>query len=421
MPLRAALSPLRTNKKQQGVRMSSVDCAFVGICAMLVMLMTPALALFYGGLVRSRNVLSTTMHSFSLLGLVSILWVAVGYSLAFGPDIGGVIGSLSHAFSAGIGLEASSYAETIPDVLFMVFQCMFAVLTVALVSGAYAERIRFPAMLLFSGLWLLFAYCPMAHWVWGRGWLGELGALDFAGGAVVHMCSGAGALAAAHALGPRLDREQAAPHNLPMTILGGGLLWFGWFGFNAGSALSAGVLASHALAATQMAAAAGILGWMLVEWKHMGKPTTLGAASGALAGLVAITPGAGFVGIFPAVLIGFVGGVVCYGGVLLKGRFGYDDALDVVGIHGFGGTWGALATGLFASAAVNSNGNGLLYGNAQQLWIQFVSVAATWIFVYVISRILLYATDRLIGLRAGPESERVGLDIGEHNERSYRI
>ena len=405
--------------------MSAVDCTFITICAMLVMLMTPALALFYGGLVRSRNVLSTTMHSFSLLGLIPVLWVLAGYSLAFGPDVGGVIGNVSHVLLRGVGLEPSPYAETIPGVLFMAFQCMFAVLTVALVSGAYAERIHFPAMLLFSALWLLFVYCPMAHWVWGRGWLFDMGALDFAGGTVVHMTSAAGALAAAHVLGPRLGFGQGGggqltPHNLPMTLLGGGLLWFGWFGFNAGSALSAGPLAAHALVTTHMGAAAGTLGWLLVEWKHTGKPTTLGAASGALAGLVAITPGAGFVGVLPAVAIGFVGGVVCYGGVLLKNRFGYDDALDVVGIHGFGGTWGALATGLFASSAVNGV-DGLLYGNPYQLWAQFVSVVAAWGFGYAASRILLHMVDRLVGLRARPESERVGLDISEHNERAYQI
>jgi Amt family ammonium transporter len=402
--------------------MSAPDICFIIICAMLVMLMTPALALFYGGLVRSRNVLSTTMHSFSLLGLVSILWLLIGYSLAFGPDVGGIIGDLSHVALKGVGLDASGYSESIPGVLFMAFQCMFAVLTVALASGAYAERIHFPAMLLFSALWLLAIYCPMAHWVWGKGWMGEMGALDFAGGAVVHMTSGAVALAAAHVLGPRLDLHQGhiAPHNLPMTVLGGGLLWFGWFGFNAGSALSAGTLAAHALVTTHMAAGAGILGWMLVEWKHMGKPTTLGAVSGALAGLVAITPGAGFVEILPAAFIGFVGGIVCYGGVLLKNRLGYDDALDVVGIHGVGGTWGALATGLFASAAVNGV-DGLFYGNPRQLYVQFVSVVGTWVFVYIAARVLLFAVNAVVGLRAKPESERIGLDISEHNERAYHI
>jgi Amt family ammonium transporter len=392
---------------------------------MLVMLMTPALALFYGGLVRSRNVLSTTMHSFSLLGLVSILWAVLGFSLAFGPDSLGLIGDLSQSFLNGVGSGPSPYAESIPAALFMIFQCMFAVLTVALVSGAYAERIHFPAMLLFSALWLLLVYAPMAHWVWGRGWLANLGALDFAGGTVVHMTSGAGALAAAHVLGPRLElkgggKSPIVPHNLPMTLLGCGLLWFGWFGFNSGSALSAGPLAAHALVATHLAAAAGIIGWLAVEWVYSGKPTTLGAASGALAGLVAITPGAGFVGLLPAVVIGLFGGMVCYGAVMLKIRLGYDDALDVVGIHGAGGTWGCLATGLFATSAVNGV-DGLFFGQAGQMWPQLLSVLAAWGYGYFASRILLLFTDKLIGLRVRPETELAGLDISEHNERGYQI
>ncbi|MDR0827219.1 MAG: ammonium transporter [Desulfovibrio sp.] len=405
--------------------MSAVDTTFIIVASMLVMLMTPALAYFYGGLVRSRNVLSTSMHSLSMLGLISILWALAGFSIAFGPDIGGLVGDFTYTLLRGVTSEPLSNAESIPGVLFMVFQCMFAVLTVALVSGAYAERIHFPAMLLFSALWLLFVYCPMAHWVWGNGWLANLGALDFAGGTVVHMTSGAGALAAAHVLGPRMDLRHGgggliSPHNLPMTLLGGGLLWFGWFGFNAGSALTAGPLAAHALVTTHMAASAGILGWICVEWKYTGKPTTLGVVSGALAGLVAITPGAGFVGILPAIFIGFMGGAICYGAVLLKSRLGYDDALDVVGIHGFGGTWGALATGIFATAAVNGV-DGLAYGNAAQMWPQFLSVAAAWIYGYLISRILLHLVDMVIGLRAKPESELMGLDISEHNERAYQI
>lgn len=402
--------------------MNAADTGFIIVCAMLVMLMTPALALFYGGLVRARNVLSTSMHSYALMGIVPVLWAVVGYSLAFGPDTGGVIGNFSFAFLNGVGLGSTETVSHIPHLLFMVFQCMFAVLTVALISGSYAERIHFPAMLLFSVLWLLAVYCPMAHWVWGGGWLAKLGALDFAGGAVVHMASGAAALAAAHALGARrgLGERSFAPHNLPMTLLGGGLLWFGWFGFNAGSALAANGLAVHALVTTQLAAAAGIVGWIAVEWRHVGKPTTLGAVSGALAGLVAITPAAGFVGVMPSLLIGFIGGMVCYGGVLLKGRLGYDDALDVVGIHGLGGTWGALATGLFATAAVN-NVDGLLYGNPRQLWVQAVSIVATWVFVYVASRILLRLVNAVVGLRVAAEPEITGLDVSEHNERAYQM
>ena len=299
---------------------------------------------------------------------------------------------------------------------------MFAVLTLALISGSYAERIHFPAMLLFSILWLLFVYCPMAHWVWGGGWMAKMGAVDFAGGAVVHMASAAGGLAAARTLGPRLGlgRKSFAPHNLPLTLLGGGILWFGWFGFNAGSALAANHLAVHAMVTTQMAAAAGVLGWLLVEWKHVGKPTSLGAASGALAGLVAITPAAGFVDIWASLVIGLVGGIVCYVGVLCKNRLGYDDALDVVGIHGVGGTWGALATGIFAVSSVNGV-DGLLYGNPGQLWVQFVSVVGTWGFVYVASLIILRVVDTLVGLRVAPDPEIAGLDMNEHNERAYQI
>ena len=401
--------------------MNAADTTFIIICAAMVMLMTPALALFYGGLVRSRNVLSTIMHSFTMMGLVPVVWVVVGYSLAFGGDVGGLIGDFSHVMLAGVGLEPGE-AATIPHALFMVFQCMFAVLTLALISGSYAERIHFPAMVLFSGLWLICVYCPMAHWVWGGGWLAELGAVDFAGGAVVHMASAAGGLAAAHALGSRLGlgSKSFAPHNLPLTLFGGGLLWFGWFGFNAGSALAANGLAVHAFMTTQVAAASGVLGWLAMEWRHAGKPTTLGAASGALAGLVAITPAAGFVSVGWALIIGIIGGFVCYLGVLLKNRMGYDDALDVVGIHGIGGTWGALATGLFASATINGV-DGLLYGNAGQFVVQAVSVVATWGYVYVVSRALLVLVDKAVGLRVAPDPEISGLDVSEHNERAYQL
>lgn len=413
-------SPVRTTLKD--VRMNASDTAFILICASMVMLMTPALALFYGGLVRSRNILSTHMHSYGALALISVLWAVVGYTLAFGEDVGGIIGDLSYLFLKGVGGESAPAATQLPHTVFMGYQCMFAALTVALISGAYAERIRFSAMLVFSGLWLLFVYSPMAHWVWGGGWMSKMGALDFAGGAVVHMSSGAAALACAQALGPRLSTgsSHATPNNLPLTLLGGGLLWFGWFGFNAGSALVSGPLAGQALVTTHMASACGILGWMLVEWIRTGKPTSLGAISGALAGLVAITPGAGFVEVLPAMLIGFVGGIICYGGVLLKNKFGYDDALDVVGIHGVGGTWGALATGLFACAAIN-NADGLFYGNPEQAWIQIVSIVATWGYCYIVSRIILYVVDAVVGLRVTPEEEFTGLDLSEHNERGYSL
>ena len=400
--------------------MNATDTAFVLLCSAMVMVMTPALALFYGGLVRSRNVLSTHMHSYASLGVISLLWAFIGYSLAFGGDVNGLIGNFSHIFLKGVGMEASENAPQLPGIAFMAFQGMFAVLTVALISGAYAERIRFAGMLLFSCLWLVFVYCPMAHWVWGGGWMMEMGALDFAGGAVVHMASSAAALACAHAVGPRRTADAPLPHNLPLTLLGGGLLWFGWFGFNAGSALASNGLAAQALANTHLASAAGIVGWMIVEWKRTGKATTLGVISGALAGLVAITPGAGFVETMPAIGIGFAGGIICYGGVLLKNFFHYDDALDVVGIHGIGGTWGALATGIFACASIN-NVDGLIYGNPAQLGIQAISVVATWVFVYIASRILLKATDLIAGLRVTADAEAMGLDLAEHNERGYKF
>ena len=398
--------------------MNATDTGFMIICSALVMFMVPGLALFYGGLVQQRNVLSTTMHSIVLLGVASVFWAIIGYTLAFGSDMGGLIGGLDFALLAGVGMEGNGPAANLPHILFFTFQCMFAALTPALISGAYAERIRFSAMLLFSALWLLFIYAPLAHWVWGGGWMAQLGALDFAGGAVVHMSSGA----AAHALGRRkaLERGETSPHNLPLTLLGAGILWFGWFGFNAGSALSAGPLAANAFATTQLATAAAILGWLLMENWHTGKPTTLGAASGALAGLVSITPAAGFVTPGASLLIGFIGGFVCYGGVLMKHRFSYDDALDVVGIHGLGGTWGALATGVFASASINGV-NGLLYGNPKQLWIQAVSVVGTWVFCYVGSRVLFFVVNLLTPLRVDDQEEIVGLDIGEHNERAYQL
>ncbi len=402
--------------------MNASDTGFIIICSTMVMLMTPALALFYGGLVRSKNVLSTHMHSYVSLGLITVLWALLGYSLAFGPDQGGLIGDFSYIFLNGVNGEPAPLAPQLPHTVFMAFQCMFAVLTVALVSGAYAERIKFSAYVLFSALWFFAAYVPMAHWVWGGGWMAEMGAIDFAGGAVVHMASAAGALACAHALGARkgLGSVPMRPHNLTLTLLGGGLLWFGWFGFNAGSALASGALAGHALLTTHLATAAGVLGWLVVEWKRTGKPTTLGVISGAIAGLVAITPGAGFVPLGHSLIIGFIGGMVCYGGVLLKEKFNYDDALDVVGIHGLGGTWGAFATGLFASASVNGI-DGLFYGNGSLLVSQVISIIGTWGFVYVVSRIILSIVKSTVGLRVSDDAEVTGLDLSEHNERGYSL
>ncbi|WP_428566338.1 MAG: ammonium transporter [Solidesulfovibrio sp. DCME] len=404
--------------------MNAADTAFVLISAALVMLMTPGLALFYGGMVRGKNILGTLMHSNILLGTVSILWAIVGYSLAFGGDIGGVIGNLDFVFLKGVGQAAKEGVDNIPHLAFMIFQCMFAVITPALITGAFAERIKFSGFLLFTCLWLLLVYCPMAHWVWGGGWMAKMGALDFAGGAVVHMSSGASALAAALYLGRRhgYGKQAFIPHNLPLTILGAGLLWFGWFGFNAGSALAANGLAASAFVTTHLAAAAAAFSWIVVEWLHRGKPTTLGMASGAVAGLVAITPAAGFVEPMPAILMGLVAGALCYGGVLLKGVFKYDDSLDVVGIHGLGGTFGALATGLFATKAVNELGaDGLFYGNPGQLWIQFVSVVATWAFCFVMSLILFKVVDLMVGIRVSQEDETKGLDVSQHSEVGYQL
>ena len=404
--------------------MNTGDTAFVLVSSALVMLMTPGLALFYGGMVRGKNVLGTIMQSYIILALITFEWVLWGYSLSFGPDHGGIIGGLDWFGLRGVGLEPhETYGPTVPHLAFMIFQCMFAVITPALITGAFAERMRFNSFLLFTLLWATFVYNPLAHWVWGSGgWMAKMGALDFAGGTVVHISSGVSALAAALVVGRRLGYGSTAyiPHNLPMTITGAALLWFGWFGFNAGSALAANGLAASAFVVTHIASAVAALSWLLMEWVHRGKPTTLGAASGAVAGLVAITPGSGFVGPVSAMIIGGLAGVICYGGVMLKGKLRYDDSLDVVGIHGFGGTWGALATGLFASKAVNSAGSdGLFFGNPGQLGVQFVSVLVTIVFAFVMTLILLKVVDWVAGIRVTDEEEERGMDISMHDETGY--
>lgn len=406
--------------------MNGADTVFVLLSAALVMLMTPGLALFYGGMVRTKNILGTLMQSFIVLALVTLEWVLWGYSMAFGPDLGGIVGSLDWFGLKGVGMDPSAdYGTTIPQVAFMIFQGMFAIITPALITGAFAERMKFSTFLVFILLWATFVYNPLCHWVWGvGGWMGAMGALDFAGGTVVHISSGISALAAAIIVGRRRGYGSTAfiPHNLPMTITGAALLWFGWFGFNAGSALAANGLAANAFVVTHVASAAAALTWILMEWAHRGKPTTLGAASGAVAGLVAITPASGFVGPLPAMAIGGAAGIICYGGVLLKSKLGYDDSLDVVGIHGLGGTWGALATGLFASTAINPDGaNGLFFGNPAQLWTQFVSVIVTMVFAFCMTFIILKVLDLIMGLRVSEEEEERGLDISLHNEGGYAL
>ena len=407
-----------------GAVINGADTAWVLMSSALVLAMTvPGLALFYGGLVRSKNVLGTIMHSFAILCVVSLFWVLLGYSLAFGPDVNGVIGSLAWVGLSGVGLSPHPvYGPTIPHQAFMVFQLMFAAITPALITGAFAERMKFGALILFALLWSLLIYCPVAHWVWGGGWLAGLGALDFAGGAVVHISSGISALVCALVLGARqgYGTDYMAPHNLPMVLLGTGLLWVGWFGFNAGSALGANETAVVAFVATHTAAVAAALSWMAVEWWHRGTPTVLGIASGAVAGLAMVTPGAGFVSPFSALFMGLVAGGLSYVAIMKKGGFGYDDSLDVVGIHGVAGIGGILLTGLLASKGVNAAGaDGLLHGNAAFFAVQAVVVVVVGVFSAVGTWVILKAVDRLVGLRVLPEEERMGLDLSQHNERAY--
>jgi len=401
---------------------NSGDTAFLLACVGLVMLMTPGLAFFYAGMVRGKNVLGTIMQSFAALAVISVQWALFGYSLAFGPDRGGLIGDLSYVGLRGVGMEPSAYAPTVPHALFMIYQMMFAVITPALITGAFAERKKFSSYLLFMVLWATFVYDPLAHWVWGAGgWLNKLGALDFAGGTVVHISSGVTALVAAMVMGRRAGYPHAdmRPHNLTLTLLGTGLLWFGWFGFNGGSALAANGLAVNAVVVTHLAAAAGALGWMAVECLRHRQCTALGAASGAVAGLVGITPAAGFVGPLAGMAIGAGAGVVCFLAVALKSRMGYDDSLDTFGVHGVGGAFGALATGVFASAAIQAGKTGLLEGNMHQITIQAVGVLAAVLYSAVVSLVLLKLVDAVLGLRVDERAEELGLDITQHGEAAY--
>jgi Amt family ammonium transporter len=377
-------------------------------------------------MVRSKNVLGTIMQSFMLLGVISLQWAILGYSLAFGPDCWGMIGDFSWLGLHGVGAQPNpDYSATTPHQAFMMFQMMFAIITPALICGAYAERTKFSGFILFSLLWATLIYDPLCHWVWGvGGWLRNLGVLDFAGGIVVHVSSGASALACAVVLGRRQGWKKTPfmPHNLPLTLMGAGLLWFGWFGFNAGSALAAGGLAASAVTVTHLASAAGAVAWVAAEWLHQGKPTTLGVASGAVSGLATITPASGFVGPMAGIFIGLVAGVLCYSGVSLKWKLGYDDSLDVVGVHGVGSTWGLLAVGLFAQTAINPAGaDGLLYGGSSLLAVQALAVLVVWTLGFCGSWVLLKVVDGLVGLRVEPDRELEGLDLSLHGETGYSL
>ncbi len=399
--------------------LNQADTAWLMVSCALVMLMTPGLALFYGGMVNSRNVLSSFMHSFIALGIITLQWVVIGYSLSFGSDAGGgLIGGFDHAFLNGVGL-APQEGSTIPQILFMAFQMMFAIITPALISGAIAERMKFSAYFVFIILWATFVYDPICHWVWGPdGWLGARGALDFAGGTVVHLSSGTAALVCALVIGRR--SRPGPPHNLTLTLTGAGLLWFGWFGFNAGSALASNESAALALVNTHLAAGAAATAWAVVEWIKQGKPTALGVASGLVAGLVCITPAAGFVGPISAVVMGLAAGPVCYGAVMLKGRLGYDDALDAFGIHGVGGALGAVLTGVFA-AEVWGGHTGLIGGNSHLFIENIIGVLAAGAYSIVVTFVLLKAIDATIGLRVSKDEEREGLDTNMHGEEGYHM
>jgi Amt family ammonium transporter len=403
------------------------DTAWVLISTALVMLMTPGLALFYGGLVRRKNVLSTIMHSFFILGVVSVTWVLWGYTLAFGPDSGiGIIGRLDWLGLEGVtGEPSDTYATTVPHLAFMAFQMMFAIITPALITGAFAERKRFKAFVLFSVAWSTLVYAPIAHWVWSpNGWLFSLGVLDFAGGTVVHLASGVSALVAALFVGRRLGLVEPAtePHDVPMTVLGAGLLWFGWFGFNAGSALGANGLAATALVTTNTAAAMAAITWVSVSWLHRGTPSVLGAAIGAVAGLVAITPAAGFVTPAASILIGFGVGIVCYGASLLRLRSRIDDALDVFAVHGVGGAFGAVATGVLATVAVNPAGrDGLLAGNPSQVFVQLLGVGAVAAYSALATAGILLLINVFVRIRVPGDAEEAGLDLAQHGEVAYQV
>lgn len=398
------------------------NTAWVLISAALVFFMTPGLAFFYGGMVRSKNVLSTIMHSFFIVAMVSVEWMILGYTLVFGDDLGGFIGDINKLGLANVAGNVMD-GVGIPELAFVSFQCMFAVITPALITGSFAERIKFKAYILFTLLWTIFIYNPMAHWVWGGGFLAKLGALDFAGGLVIHILSGVSGLTLCVLLGKRhgYGKVPMLPHHMPMVVLGASILWFGWFGFNAGSALGANELAANAFITTQASAAMAAISWVVCEWLHHGKPTIFGAASGCVAGLVAITPAAGFVAPMPSIIIGLLGGAICYLAVaVLKNKAGYDDSLDAFGVHGIGGTWGAIATGIWCSTAINDAGaDGLYYGDSSTLIAQLISIVVAYALAIIGTTILYKVVSLFTTVRADEKEEVEGMDVGEHGESAY--
>jgi Amt family ammonium transporter len=398
------------------------DTGWMLVSSALVMLMTPGLALFYGGMVRKKNIISTMMMSFAILGIVAILWVLYGYSLGFGKDLGGFIGGSSYLALKGVGQDPSTiYATTIPHLAFMIYQAMFAIITVALWTGSIVERIKFSSVVVIAVAWFTLIYTPVAHWVWGGGWLAKLGALDFAGGTVVHITAGASALALAMILGQRkgYQVDTMEPANIPMIALGAALLWFGWFGFNAGSALTAGGLASSAFVATNTAAAAAAVTWMILGWIHK-RPTLSGTVTGAVVGLVAITPAAGYVTPLAGIPIGIIGAAISYYAMVIRGKSKLDESLDVFACHGLGGTWGALATGIFATVAVNPAGaNGLLYGHPMQMLKQLAAIGAVWAYTFIVTFLIVKVVQKTMGIRVSKDEESLGLDISQHGERAY--
>jgi Amt family ammonium transporter len=401
------------------------DTSWVMISAALVLFMTPGVGLFYGGMVRKKNVVSILIQSFVIIAVISLQWVFYGYTLSFGQDMGGIIGGLNFLGLSGVGVDPNTdYAATIPHLVYMLFQMMFAIITPALIIGAFTDRIKFSTMLVFIILWSTLVYDPVAHWMWGAGgFLKNMGALDFAGGIVVHITAGVSALAAAIVIGKRKGYGEGnmVPHNVPMMILGGAILWFGWFGFNAGSALGANGIAANAFIVTNTAGAAAAVAWMLISWVHMGRPNAVGIVTGAVVGLATITPAAGYVGVMESVVIGALASVVSYSAMYLKNKYTkIDDSLDVFACHGLGGTFGALAIGIFASKAVNSAGaNGLLYGSADLFFIQLGAVAVTWVYSFAVTYLLFKMLDATMGLRVSSEEEQVGLDLSQHGEAAY--